>query len=63
MLSIQFFISAALIEILAWICLHLLNEHADSALMTYFIVHAVASILFAFSLRPLILASHQLREH
>ena len=61
--NILFFLSAILIEVLAWSGLHLLNEHADSALMTYFIVHAVASILFAFSLRPLILASHQLREH
>lgn len=61
--NILLFISATLIEILAWGGLHLLNEDADSVLMSYFIVHAVASILFAFSLRPLILASHRLREH
>ena len=61
--NILFFLSAMLIEVLAWSGLHLFNKAADSLLMTYFIVHAVASILFAFSLRPLILASHRLREH
>lgn len=63
MLDILFLISAVLVEILAWGCLYLLSENSDSALMIYFIVHAMACILFALGLRPLIRASHQQREH
>lgn len=62
--SIQFLILAMLVELLAWSSLYPINGHADSVLMTYFIVHALACILFALGLRPLIrTTSHQLGKH
>ncbi|WP_415794571.1 hypothetical protein [Comamonas aquatilis] len=54
MANIKLAISALLTEIAAWSSLRMLHEHADNALLTYLVAHALASTLFAFCLMPLI---------
>ena len=62
MLNLTLALVATLVEVCAWALPHLLRADANSALLAFFIIHAMASVLFGLSLYPLIHGLPYLRD-
>lgn len=54
LLDLKFGLTALALEVGAWSSARLLAEHSDTALASYLVVHALASVLLSLALLPLI---------